>query len=69
MADAGSMEMIEKYRNAIKDADRVAEEIYERRLAVCRGCDKLNAGTCLACGCYVELRAGAKISCCPQKKW
>ena len=74
MIDADStkkteMEMIEKYRDAIKQADRVTEEEYERRLAVCRDCDKLLAGTCGACGCYVELRAAAKVSHCPRKKW
>lgn len=74
MIDADStkkaeMEMIEKYRDAIKQADRVNEEEYERRLAVCRDCDKLLAGTCGACGCYVELRAVAKVSHCPRKKW
>ena len=74
MIDADStkkaeMEMIEKYRDAIKLADRVTEEEYERRLAICRTCDKLLAGTCGACGCYVELRAAAKVSRCPRKKW
>lgn len=74
MIDADStkkaeMEMIEKYRDAIKQADRVTEEEYERRLAVCRDCDKLLAGTCGACGCYVELRAVAKVSHCPRRKW
>ena len=34
MIEAGdSMEMIEKYRAAIKEADRVTEEIYESRLS------------------------------------
>ena len=38
MIEAGdSMEMIEKYRAAIKAADRVTEEVHESRLAVCRG--------------------------------
>lgn len=64
-----SMEMIEKYRAAIKAADRVTEEVYESRLSVCRECGKLNAGTCMACGCYVELRAAAAVSRCPKKKW
>ena len=64
-----SMEMIEKYRAAIKEADRVTEEIYESRLSVCQDCEKLNAGTCMACGCYVELRAAAAVSRCPKKKW
>ena len=39
MIEAGdSMEMIEKYRAAIKEADRVTEEIYESRLSVCQDC-------------------------------
>ncbi|MBO5246284.1 MAG: hypothetical protein J6B28_03385 [Eubacterium sp.] len=63
------LEMIEKYRDAIKQADRVSEEVYEQRLAVCQSCEKLLAGTCNACGCYVELRAIAKVSHCPKKKW
>ena len=60
---------IEKYRAAIKKADRVEEQEYERRLALCKECDYLNAGTCAACGCYVELRASAKVGHCPYKGW
>ena len=56
-----SMEMIEKYRAAIKEADRVTEEVYESRLAVYQDCEKLNAGTCWAFGCYVVLRAVAAV--------
>lgn len=41
--------MIEKYKNGIKEIDRVTEEIYESRLAVCKECELLNAGTCGAC--------------------
>lgn len=63
------LEMIEKYRAAIKQSDRVDTAEYERRLSVCRACDKLLAGTCNACGCYVELRAVAQVSHCPKKKW
>lgn len=61
--------MIEKYKNGIKEIDRVTEEIYELRLAVCKECELLNAGTCGACGCYVELRAAAKVGKCPHKLW
>ena len=60
---------IEKYREAIKKADRVEEQEYERRLALCKDCELLNAGTCGACGCYVELRATAKAGHCPHKRW
>lgn len=63
------MQMIDRYRDAIKLADRVAEQEYEKRLNFCRDCEKLISGTCLACGCYVELRAIAKSARCPHKKW
>ena len=42
---------------------------YERRLDACRACGRLNAGTCEACGCYVELRAAVRRQKCPYRKW
>ena len=60
---------ITKYKDAIKKAHRVSEETYETRLAVCKECEKLHAGTCSACGCYVELRALTKNGTCPHRKW
>ncbi|MGN0427499.1 MAG: DUF6171 family protein [Agathobacter sp.] len=68
MAEADA-KMIEKYKAAIKLSDRVEEAEYEKRLSVCKECDRLNAGTCGACGCYVELRAAAIVGHCPYKKW
>ena len=68
MAEADA-KMIEKYKEAIKKEDQVSESEYERRLTVCKTCELLNAGTCGACGCYVELRAAAAVSKCPYKKW
>lgn len=68
MAEADAA-MIEKYKAAIKNEDRVSEAVYERRLAVCKECERLNSGTCAACGCYVELRALSPMSRCPYKKW
>lgn len=60
---------IEKYQQAIHKADRVKEQEYEQRLARCKECELLNAGTCGACGCYVELRAIAKAGHCPHRYW
>jgi len=68
MADADK-QMIEKYKNAIKNEDKVSDDEYERRLMICKDCEKLNEGTCNACGCYVELRAASNISHCPHRKW
>ncbi len=61
--------MIGKYLLAIRESDRVSQTVYEKRLSICKECDFLNAGTCGACGCYVELRAAGCKSCCPKKKW
>lgn len=62
-------ENIGKYIAKIKECDRCDDETYEQRLTICRSCDKLNEGTCLKCGCYVEIRAYIAKSVCPGKKW
>ena len=68
MASADAL-MIEKYMAAIKAEDRVPEGEYERRLSLCKECERLNAGICAACGCYVELRALSPVSTCPYHSW
>ena len=68
MAEA-DRSMIQTYIAAIKKEDRVSNDVYETRLSACKECDRLNAGTCNACGCYVELRALTRVSHCPYKKW
>ena len=62
-------ETIEEYINRIKASERTADELYRERLDTCMNCDKLNQGTCNACGCYVELRAASVMARCPKKKW
>ena len=56
----------------LKDLDaemKAPDDIYAQRLQICGDCEKLNQGTCAACGCYVELRAAARKASCPHKKW
>ncbi len=60
---------IEKYKDAIKESERVPKDIYELRLQSCKKCESLYEGTCNACGCYVELRALGIRSDCPHGKW
>ncbi len=50
---------------------RVSDDEYERRLALCKECDHLNSGTCMKCGCYVELRAAIKKNKCADtpRRW
>ncbi len=61
--------LIEKNRAATPARVRVSDEEYARRIGLCEACEKLSGPTCLACGCYVELRALRKNSHCPYSQW
>lgn len=63
------LRLIEKNKAAISPKDRVSDGVYEQRIGICEGCEKLSGPTCMACGCYVELRAIRKSIRCPYKKW
>lgn len=54
---------------ALPPEDLVSDGVLSQRLAVCSSCEKINQGTCLACGCYVEIRAATKKARCPYKNW
>ncbi|MCR5268992.1 MAG: DUF6171 family protein [Lachnospiraceae bacterium] len=69
LANIDYEETIGKYLDAIATEDKVPDPLYEERLQICKTCEKLIDGTCLSCGCYVELRAASKKAACPLKKW
>ncbi len=57
-----------------EESRKADDNLYQQRVMVCRSCEKLvvtgkETGTCLACGCFVELRAALKESRCPYKYW
>ena len=54
---------------ALPAEDLTTEDVTAKRLEVCKDCEKINQGTCLACGCYVEIRAALKAGKCPYSKW
>ena len=65
--------------STIKESD----EIINKRLTICRGCDKLttktsfkvldaiikNAQVCSECKCYIKLKVVLKDEKCPINKW
>ena len=69
LGDHPSREAVLKGISAIRDKDRADEKVYHDRLKICRSCDNLLSGTCLSCGCYVEIRAAVISGRCPMKKW
>ena len=60
---------VEKMKKLMGRGERASDEEYEKRLSICGGCDNLLSGTCLKCGCYVEIRALSMGAKCPGKKW
>lgn len=69
MDEKAYMDKLYRYIELLDSDVKTADGIYQKRLAACRQCDYLEAGTCLACGCYVELRAAVKKNKCPYKRW
>lgn len=61
--------LIAKNRAAISPRELADEDTRRRRIALCEECSYLSGPTCLACGCYVELRSLKKGARCPYKKW
>lgn len=67
--EAAYIRTLKAHIEATPERERTPSEEYDRRLAACKGCGRLEAGTCTACGCYVELRAASRRGRCPYKKW
>lgn len=71
LKEAGEKELsenIKEYVNALSEDIRSDSELYRHRLGICEGCGELLNGTCLKCGCYVEMRAAIKTNRCPSEK-
>ena len=62
---------VERYRATMPRRLRTPDALYETRLACCRDCEALQNGTCMQCGCYVEMRAARSDMHCPltEPRW
>lgn len=63
---------VKDYLDTIDNSLKVNDDLYKKRLSLCRECNNLISGMCLKCGCYVEIRAALKNKACPDfddKKW
>ena len=67
MPDEAALTEIVRERIAeLPEEERAEEPERKRRLSLCRECVSLNRGTCILCGCYVEIRAVKKRMGCPN---
>ncbi len=57
---------VKEYIAGLDPDIKTTEKEYNRRLAICADCEKLVRGTCIVCGCYVEMRAAGKDRSCPE---
>jgi hypothetical protein len=55
--------------DAIPAESKSPDDLYMKRLEICRACDRLINGMCMLCGCYVELRAASIARRCPDGAW
>ena len=53
----------------IPAVQKASDEQYQARLSQCKACVQLSRGTCMGCGCLVELRAAYQKEKCPYRKW
>ncbi len=53
----------------IPPGEKAPEPLYAQRLETCRSCGQLSSGTCMGCGCLVELKAAYKKEKCPYRNW
>ena len=42
---------------------------FRRRLEICRTCDRLSGNRCVACGCFIRVKARGRIFRCPIDRW
>ena len=49
----------------------VDDEIYNKRMEICKGCEKFNPESvrCNDCGCFLEIKAKWNSEKCPLEKW
>lgn len=57
---------VKDYLDTIENSLKVNDDLYKKRLSLCKECDNLISGMCLKCGCYVEIRAALKNKACPD---
>lgn len=68
MADENDYyQSVVRYRATLPAQKRTPDDAYAARLVRCKACDQLNAGTCMQCGCYVEMRAARLDMHCPRE--
>lgn len=68
LSDSEYFITVTSYIENIPEELRTPGDTYKYRLKQCKKCQYLVNGLCRLCGCFVEIRAAAMKSYCPNKK-
>jgi hypothetical protein len=60
--------VITEYIKNIPPENRTPPAEYNKRLSICKDCDRLLSGMCVLCGCYIELRAARANQRCVESE-
>ncbi len=66
-ADSDMKQTIAELIEALPEDIKADDELYQKRLNICKQCEHLYNGMCGKCGCYVELRALKKAQRCASE--
>lgn len=61
-------ESVAQYVSLLDPNIKASPELYEKRLSICKTCDRLVSGICRSCGCFVEMRAAVEKNRCPSEE-
>lgn len=53
----------------IHEAVPMPNTVSEKRLNICKSCEKYKLGFCIHCGCLMKLKTKINHEECPDKKW
>ena len=69
--EAAYYKTVLRVRESLSPRVRTPDDAYEARLAACTACEHLENGTCMRCGCLVEMRAMRLDMHCPPpaRRW
>jgi hypothetical protein len=67
-AEKDILKSIKERIDKLSESEKASDELYIKRLNICKSCDYLISGVCMKCGCYVEFRAAFKKNNCPNVK-
>jgi hypothetical protein len=70
MASDLAATVVQAIRHAVQTGELIASDhIIRSRIDTCNKCDQKSGVRCLACGCFISMKAAVLVAECPKSKW